>query len=236
MPVFKTYKCLALSVFCRHFFYSKGMPFLQKKPLIGTSVPLYTVGLNRTLVIVGLGNPGKEYTATRHNIGFACLDAIHASSDFPAWIHKKDLQAQISVQNVAGTRVILAKPTTFMNRSGEATQAILHFYKLTPRDLLVVHDELDIPFGQIRLRVGGSSAGNNGVASIIQHTGEEFARVRVGIRNEIAEQADGADFVLSKFSKEEQAQLKALTQEVTVTLTEFIHQVQITTETRSFII
>lgn len=212
------------------------MALLQKKPLTGTNVPLYTIGQNRTLVIVGLGNIGRQYEGSRHNVGFACIDALHHTSDFPAWVDKKDLKAQLSSQNVAGVKVILVKPTTYMNLSGEAVQAVLNFYKIPTSELVVVHDELDISFGQVRVRPGGSSAGNNGVQSVIDHLGEDFNRIRIGIRNELADKADSADFVLSKFSKEEQLHLPALYKEVTVLLTEYIHQGQLATETRSFIV
>jgi PTH1 family peptidyl-tRNA hydrolase len=137
---------------------------------------------------------------------------------------------------VADTRIILVKPTTFMNLSGEAASAVGHFYKIAPDRFVVVHDELDIPFGQIRMRTGGSAAGNNGVQSIIEHMGEEFNRVRVGIRNEIAQKADSANFVLGKFSKDEQGHLPELLRETNAILSELIHGQQFTAETRSFLI
>lgn len=212
------------------------MALMQKKPLVGHSVPLYNLGQNRTLLIAGLGNPGKDYDQTRHNLGFSCLEAFRAANDFPAWIDKKDLKSRLSSLNMADKRVILAEPTTFMNLSGQAVQALLHFYKLAPSDLLVIHDELDIPFGQIRLRKGGSSAGHNGLNSIIEQIGEGFGRIRIGVHNDLADKADGADFVLGKLTKDEQAQLSALTKEVMVILTEYIHQGELPTETRSFMV
>jgi PTH1 family peptidyl-tRNA hydrolase len=137
---------------------------------------------------------------------------------------------------VRDTRVIAIKPTTFMNLSGEAVQAVMHFYKIPNSQVVVVHDELDIPFGQIRTRMGGSSAGNNGVKSLIQHLGEDFARVRIGIRNDLAEKQDSAAFVLDKFSKEEKSQLSNLKKEVTSILTEYVYGNQLSAETRSFIL
>ena len=121
-----------------------------------------------------------------------------------------------------------------MNLSGEAIQAVMHFYKIPLQQVLVVHDELDIPFGQIRMRIGGSAAGNNGVKSAIQHLGEEFGRVRIGIQAETPMEA--SDFVLAKFSKEEQTELPALLKETTAILTEYIHGGQLLQETRGFLI
>ena len=212
------------------------MGLFQKKVVTSSAAPLYSVGLGRTLVIIGLGNPGKEYVGTRHNIGFECLDNLAQKLDFPSWTDKKDLRCHITSETIDGTRVILAKPTTFMNLSGEATQAVQHFYKVQLEQVIAVHDELDIPFGQIRTRVGGSDAGNNGVKSLIQLIGEDFGRVRVGTRNEVAEKAESKDFVLGKFSKEEKELFPALYREVNSILSEYIHGQPITHETRSFIL
>ena len=123
-----------------------------------------------------------------------------------------------------------------MNRSGQSVSAIMNYFKITPDRVVVVHDELDIPFGQIRLRMGGSAAGNNGIKSIIEHVGENFGRVRIGIRNEIAEKADGKDFVLGKLTKGEQELLPALTRETNAILSELIHGQPLGADTRSFII
>ncbi len=212
------------------------MALFQKKPLVTSAAPLYTLGLQKTLVIVGLGNPGKEYDSTRHNIGFEALDSLRGKLDFPDWIEKKDLKSIISSQIIADTRVILVKPTTFMNLSGEAAQAVGHFYKLSVDKFVVVHDELDIPFGQIRIRIGGSAAGHNGLKSLINSLGEEFGRVRIGVRNEIAEKADSANFVLGKFSKEEQELLPNLIRETNAILSEIIHGQPLNPETRSFLV
>ncbi len=199
-------------------------------------MPLYTLGLQKTIIIVGLGNVGKEYEGTRHNIGFAAVDTLAEKLDFPDWTVKKDLKCQMSMHTINDTRVILVKPTTFMNLSGESLQAVQNFYKVGHENILAVHDELDIPFGQIRMRMGGSDAGNNGVKSLIEHLGEGFGRVRVGIRNDIAEKADSANFVLGKFTKEEKEQLPELMRETNAILSEYIHGQPLTHETRSFII
>lgn len=210
------------------------MALLTKRPITDTVMPLYTLSANKTMLIVGLGNIGDEYTNTRHNIGFAGLDKFAEENEFEPWVNKKDLRSYITQKTLGETRVILAKPTTFMNLSGEAVQAIAAFYKIGIDNILIVADELDIPFGQIRMRTGGGAAGHNGVKSIIQHLGENFGRIRIGIGPKLHEQQDSADFVLAKFSKEEQEKIPGLMREVTAVLTETIYGGQLHPETRSF--
>jgi PTH1 family peptidyl-tRNA hydrolase len=183
---------------------------------------------------VGLGNLGKKYDGTRHNIGFAAVDELAHKQEFEPWIEKKDLQAHLTSQTIGDSRVILIKPTTLMNLSGQAVQKVSNFYKIPLEQIVVVHDELAIPFGQIRTRQGGSSAGNNGIKSVSQHLGEGYGRVRIGIGAETP--MDASDFVLAKFSKDEQAHLPALLKETTAILTEYVHGGQLLAETRSFII
>jgi PTH1 family peptidyl-tRNA hydrolase len=210
--------------------------FQQKKPQVGTSIPLYTIGQNKSALIVGLGNIGKEYDNTRHNIGFAAVDRFVADHDFPGWIEKKDLKCQLTYTQLGDTKVYVVKPTTFMNLSGEAVRAVADFYKINYEDIVVVHDELDIPFGQLRMRIGGSAAGHNGIKSVSQHVGEEYGRIRVGIGPKLHEQQDSSDFVLAKFSKEQEAQLGNLTKEVAAVLSEYAYSGVLNAETRSFIV
>lgn len=210
------------------------MALLTKRPITETVMPLYTLSANKTMLIVGLGNPGPEYDHTRHNIGFVAVDTFAEENDFEPWVNKKDLKSLITQKTLGETRVILAKPTTFMNLSGEAVQAIAAFYKIGIDNILVVADELDIPFGQLRMRTGGSAAGHNGVKSIIQHLGENFGRIRIGIGPKLHEQQDSADFVLAKFSKAEQEKISSLTRETSAILTETIYGGQLHPETRSF--
>lgn len=212
------------------------MAFFQKKPLIGDSIQLYTLGQNKTVLIVGLGNVGKEYVDTRHNIGFAAVERFAADHDFAPWIEKKDLTCHFTQAQLGETKVIVIKPTTLMNLSGNAVQAVVHFYKIDPGSVVAVHDELDIPFGQIRTRVGGSSAGHNGVKSISGQIGEQFGRVRIGIGPKLHDKQDSADFVLAKFAANEQAQLKNLTRETSAILSEYVFGGQLPHETRSFIV
>ena len=212
------------------------MSLFQRNPFSDAEhKPLYTLGLNKSVLIVGLGNIGKEYESTRHNIGFECLDALANAHNIEGWITKKDLKCTLAIGTVGSTRVILCKPNTMMNLSGEAVQAVQHFYKLSNKDTVVVHDELDVAFGQIRCRIGGSDAGNNGIKSLIEQIGQEFGRVRVGIGPKTPEQMESADFVLATFSKKEQSHLKPLKQEVTAVLTEYIASGELPHDTRNFI-
>lgn len=198
------------------------MALFVRKPVTNTTIPIYNLSHERTILVIGLGNIGGEYQGTRHNIGFACVDHFAQKNEFPDWIEKKDLRCYFTSKTLGGTRVIVIKPTTFMNASGEAAFKTQQFFKIHTHDILVVHDELDIPFGQIRVRAGGSSAGNNGLKSLQQHIDGDFTRIRVGIANEFSGRADSADFVLGKFTSEEQGHLKSLTSEVESMITEFI--------------
>lgn len=177
---------------------------------------------------------GREYAGTRHNIGFACVDTLVHKTDLSEWVEKKDLKAYQASGQIAEVRVIVIKPTTFMNLSGESVRATMDFYKIPRENIVVVHDELDIPFGQIRTRVGGADAGNNGIKSIIQHLGPDFGRIRVGIKADTP--MDSKDFVLAKFSEKETKQLPHLVQEATAILTEYIYSGQLPHETRSFLV
>ncbi len=213
------------------------MALFQRRPQVSDPVNYITLGLNKTVLIVGLGNVGEQYDETRHNIGFEALDAFAKANEFGTWTQKKDLKCHLAVHTLGDTRVILCKPTTFMNNSGEAVQAVGSFYKIHPNNTVVVHDELDINFGQIRTRVGGSAAGHNGIKSIIQHLGEDFARIRIGIGPKTPEQIDSADFVLKKFSKSEQAKTPELIRETNAIISEAVYaNGQLPAETRSFLI
>jgi PTH1 family peptidyl-tRNA hydrolase len=214
------------------------MAWLQKRPQVSDPTMYYTVGLNKTLLIVGLGNPGKDYDGTRHNIGFDVLNKFVSEHDeFEPWIAKKDLKCQLASGQLGEARVLAIKPQTFMNLSGDAVQAVMNFYKLPAEQVLVVHDELDINFGQIRLRKGGTSAGHNGLKSIIGHIGEDFGRVRIGIGPKKPVRMDSADFVLQAFSKEDQEQLPNLLKEATAILSEYVFSGgQLNEETRNFLV
>jgi PTH1 family peptidyl-tRNA hydrolase len=161
-----------------------------------------------TALIVGLGNPGREYAGNRHNVGFLTADrwaAAHALT-----FNKIQHHAVIALGRSGERRVIVAKPHTYMNESGRAVGALLRFYKIPVEQLLVIFDDLDLPFGVIRLRADGGAGGHNGMRSIIQQlSGNQFARLRIGIGRPPG-RMDPAAFVLQGFSREEAAELDAL--------------------------
>ena len=155
-------------------------------------------------LIVGLGNPGQEYKDTRHNLGFSVLELLSERSGIR--LSSSKFSAESGQGTLAGERCILMRPQTFMNLSGQAVGPAAHFYKITPEDLIVIHDELDLPTGQIQLKRGGGTGGHNGLKSIVQCLGSnDFIRVRIGTGKP---QGPGAKekvvgFVLGKFSESE---------------------------------
>ncbi|HHL22224.1 MAG TPA: aminoacyl-tRNA hydrolase [Aliiroseovarius sp.] len=149
-------------------------------------------------IIAGLGNPGAKYAMNRHNIGFMAVDRIAADHGFGPWRAK--FQAEVSEGRLGREKVLLLKPMTFMNRSGQAVGEALRFYKLDPGDLIVIHDELDLAPGKIRLKAGGGHAGHNGLRSIHAHVGPEYLRVRLGIGHP-GDKARVAGYVLSDFAR-----------------------------------
>lgn len=211
------------------------MALFQKKPQVQSSAPLYTLGANKTVLVIGLGNPGKEYAGTRHNIGFEVVDEFAKKNGFPGWVAKKDLKCQISLQNMGESRVVLCKPSTFMNNSGEAAQAVQRFYRVYNQNTLAVYDELAVPFGSLRTRLGGSDAGHNGVKSLIRHIGGDFGRLRIGAGSGLSKKTDPAEFVLGKFSKSEQKDLNQIIREANAIITEYIFSGQLPHETRSLL-
>lgn len=130
-------------------------------------------------VIAGLGNPGQEYSQTRHNVGFILIDALADRLGITIWQEK--FSAQVGEGRIGSEKVLLVKPLTYMNNSGEAIGPLLRWYKLESEDLIVAHDDMDIPAGTMRLRRKGGSGGHNGIKSILEQVDEEFARVRIGI-------------------------------------------------------
>lgn len=213
------------------------MGLFQKKPALESVAPYYTVDEQKPLLIVGLGNIGEKYTDNRHNIGFKILDYFLGKFDFPKWSDKQSLRALISENTLENNKVILVKPTTYMNNSGEAVQAVQKYYKLNNQQTLVVHDDIDIDYGQIRLRIGGNAAGHNGIKSVISNCGEDFGRVRVGIGPKKPVSIPSEDFVLKNFSKKEEADVGALFQETNAILSEYCFSGgELPGETRNFII
>ena len=159
-------------------------------------------------LVVGLGNPGREYERNRHNVGFLVADALREAAGWPDYKQKfSGVWTRGSL--ASGPPIALLKPQTFMNLSGDSVQPAAAFLKLAPADIIVVHDELDLPWRDVRLKLGGGHAGNNGVRSIIQRLGSaDFVRVRVGIGKPPAGfRGGGADWVLSDFDAMERAEL-----------------------------
>lgn len=159
-------------------------------------------------LIVGLGNPEERYDNTRHNIGFVFVDLLQNRWNFPPFTYNKKCHAHITQHRTSNsTTVMLAKPDTYMNHSGRAVQAIVHFYDIDPCDVVVVHDDLDICIGHYKHTTGGSAAGHNGVQSVIDCLGTpDFARLRIGIENADGRHArtiSGKDFVLQPFTRAE---------------------------------
>ena len=149
-------------------------------------------------LIVGLGNPGAKYAANRHNIGFMALDRIAADHGFSPW--RARFQAEVSEGRLGSEKVMLIKPQTFMNLSGQSVGEAMRYLKLTPDDVIVFHDELDLAPGKCRVKLGGGHAGHNGLRSIHQHIGENYHRVRLGIGHP-GHKDRVAGYVLSDFAK-----------------------------------
>ncbi len=159
-------------------------------------------------MIFAQGNPGSEYDKTRHNVGFMAID-FYAKQKGVAFQSKAKFNAEIAEYSEAGEKVLLVKPTTYYNETGVAARALCDFYKLDAADMLVIHDELALPFGTLRTREKGSPAGNNGIKSLNAHLGENYARLRVGTYNELLEKIGPFDFVLARFSGDELEKLRS---------------------------
>ena len=157
-------------------------------------------------LIAGLGNPSKTYEGTRHNVGFTMIDVI--GNKFDIDVTTKKHKALVGRGVIDGMRVILAKPQTYMNLSGESIREIVDFYKIEPENIIIIYDDISLDVGQLRIRKKGSAGGHNGVKNIIAHLGtQEFPRIKVGIGNK-PEGWDLADYVLSRYSKAEQEALE----------------------------
>ena len=175
-----------------------------------------------TRLIVGLGNPGDKYEHTRHNAGFRIVDAL-AEKNSAAFIEEKKFKSQTSAFDNGDVRVILAKPQTFMNESGGAVQKLLSFYKLPATSLLVVHDEIDLPIGDLRTTTDSGAAGHNGVSSIIESIGQDFARLRVGIENRKEFRIPPTDaYVLQNFTDGEETKLKEIVPQAVAEIEKFL--------------
>jgi len=177
---------------------------------------------NTPYLIVGLGNPGPKYHDNRHNVGFMVVDALGDTANIP--IRRFEFRALIGKGDFADQRLILAKPQTYMNNSGQAVSSLVNFYKIPTEKILVVHDDLDLPFGTLRMRPKGSAGGQRGVGSIIAKLNtQEFSRMRVGISRPPG-RMDPIDYVLHDFDSPEEEMLPELLDSAVDAITAFIKE------------
>lgn len=169
---------------------------------------------NKPILVVGLGNPGPEYATTRHNVGFMAVDTLAGAG--ASWKNEKN--ALTARGEIDGHAVIFAKPQTFMNDSGRAVLALMTFYKLPLENLIVIHDDMDLPNGHLRVKIGGGSAGHNGIKSIDAAVGNEYKRIRIGIGHprDFESMMDPADWVLGRFTPAQMDDIKKTISELKV--------------------
>lgn len=167
---------------------------------------------NKPVLVVGLGNPGAEYQRTRHNVGFMAVSYL--AGDDATW--KSEKNAKTIAVNIDGRRVIFAMPQTFMNLSGNAVLALMTFYKIPLENLIVIYDDMDLPVGKMREKVGGGSAGHNGIRSIDANVGNEYRRIRIGIGHprDFDLPISPADWVLGKFTDEQISEINKIISEI----------------------
>lgn len=167
---------------------------------------------NKPILLVGLGNPGASYVRTRHNVGF--MAAQHFAGDAATW--KSEHNALTTHTTIDDRRVIIARPTTYMNLSGGAVLALMTYYKIPLENLIVIHDDMDLPIGTYRTKVGGGSAGHNGIKSIDAAVGREYKRIRIGIGHprDLELPIDAADWVLGRFGDAESVKINSVISEI----------------------
>jgi len=172
------------------------------------------------LVVVGLGNPGDTYRNNRHNIGFMAVDEIHRHFSFGPW--SKKFQALVAEAVVASEKVLLVKPQTYMNLSGQSVGEIIRFYKVASEDVVVIHDELSLPPGKIKAKIGGGAAGHNGLKSLDSHITPHYVRVRIGIGHP-GNKDQVSDYVLSNFSGSDKAWVEETCDNIARALPDFMN-------------
>ena len=178
--------------------------------------------LRRMKLIIGLGNPEQKYEQTRHNIGFTVIDWLSEQTSAPQKV-RANFKAIVAEATVGTEKVLFVKPTTYYNNTGESARAIVNFYKLDPSDVLIIHDELALPLGTLRVRIGGSDAGNNGIRSLNQHLGTETARLRIGMAHPDHLDRDKVSVVLGKLTQQENDALQNMKPAILSIVTEFIN-------------
>ena len=155
-------------------------------------------------LVVGLGNPGRRYAQTRHNVGFTVIENLAHRWSIPA--DGKQLGSLVGSGRIGDEKAMVARPQSFMNRSGQPVHSLMGYFKLEPSDIVVVHDDLDLPFGRVQLKRGGGHGGHNGLRDINKHVGSDYIRVRMGVGRP-PEGWDTADYVLGKWNKVEQGEI-----------------------------
>lgn len=163
------------------------------------------------ILLVGLGNPGKEYAQTRHNIGFMAVDEIIHRYSFSGFRSK--FKGQIAEGEIDGEKVIVLKPETYMNLSGDCVGPVCKFYKIPVDNVIVFHDDMDLPVGKVKVKRGGGSGGHNGLKSIDKHLGNNYFRVRIGVSKPLLKE-EVVNWVLSSFSKEDKKNLENILESI----------------------
>jgi PTH1 family peptidyl-tRNA hydrolase len=196
------------------FNFKLGWGDTRSKPEVSMNISKDEGGF--TKLIVGLGNVGDKYVGTRHNIGFEIIEEYAQQNNFPSFKENKKFFGSCSDKFVEGKKIILLKPSTLMNLSGKSVRAVAEFYNIPAKDITLIHDELDLDFGTIKLKYGGEGkSSHNGLKDISKQLGtNEYQRIRFGIKNHLLEKMDAKDFVLGKFNKEEQNKIKDLIKDV----------------------
>ncbi|MBQ8750313.1 MAG: aminoacyl-tRNA hydrolase [Alphaproteobacteria bacterium] len=171
-------------------------------------------------LVVGLGNPGEEYSKTRHNIGFMAVDEIHNRYNFSPF--KSKFEGLISEGTIDNEKVLILKPQTYMNLSGNSVVKVAKFYKISPQNIVVIHDDKDLALGKLKAKIGGSAGGHNGLKNIDSQIGQDYNRIRIGVGSPKEHNTDTISFVLSRFSKSEIEKLSTEIEFIATTINELI--------------
>ena len=175
-------------------------------------------------LIVGLGNPGSKYKKTWHNIGFLAIDNIANVFNFDNFKSEKKFKSEITTGTIGETKIVLVRPQTYMNNSGEAVGAVAKYYKINSKDIIVIHDDIDLPLGRIKIIGDSSAGGHNGIKSIIQHIKtKDFARIKIGVATPKKDKMDSADYVLAKMGILQSGKVKEVIKKTTSAIEEIIN-------------